>query len=157
MEETDIVLKDIPERCVAYLTCKGPWRQLPDMITSLVDYMALKGMTPLGPPCGLYFNTPGEVAPADLSWQVHCPIGPAALEGPDAPGRGVRKLAAGRVASLVHVGSYRKTAPSYERLQGWLQARGIESCGPSEEVYFSDIRLAGIEPRIEIRLPVCRS
>ncbi len=156
MNVQDIVLKDLPQRKVLYLLCKGPWRQLPEMLARLFGYASQSGIKTTGPPSGFYYNTPQVVAVQDLAWEVCYPVGSDTLEYTDDNLKsGVREITVTRVAAIVHEGSFRNASPSYERLQAWIEARRLKVCGPAEELYLSDISKANEGQRIEIRLPVC--
>ena len=158
MIEQNVLLKDLPERKVAYLLCKGAWRQLPDILTKLSAYSSQNGIRSLGPPSGFYHNTPQDVAVNDLIWEVSYPVVSDAQEYTDKESKtGVKRIPATRVATIMHEGSYRKTSVSYEKLQSWIKTNNLEVCGPAEEVYLTDINKINGEERIEIRLPVCIS
>lgn len=155
MSDQKIILKDLPQRKVIYLLCKGPWRQLPDMLRSLSEYASRSGIETIGPPNAFYYNTPGEVGVHDLTWEVCYPVGsnvPDCVD--DQLNGGVREIPATRVAATIHQGSYRKASLSYERLQAWIEAQRLKVSGPAEELYLNDISKANEEQRIEIRLPV---
>lgn len=156
MNDQKVILKDLPQRKVLYLSCKGPWRQLPGMLDRLVQYASRSGTETVGPASGFYHNTPKDVAVEDLTWEVCYPVEPNTPECTDDKLKsGVREVPATRVAATIHEGSYRKTAPSYERLQAWVETQRLRVCGPAEELYLTDIRKTNEEQRIEIRLPVC--
>ena len=155
MSDRKIVLKDLPERKVLYLLCKGPWRQLPDMLRSLYEHKSGSGVRTTGPPSAFYYNSPPEVDVHDLSWEVCYPVDSSVPDyADDRLKSGVREIPATRWASIIHHGSYRKASQSYERLETWIQARSLRVSGPAEEVYLTDVSEANEEQRIEIRLPV---
>jgi len=156
MSDEEVVLKDLPQRKVVYVPCKGSWRQLPDMLARLSEYVSRSGIKTEGPPSGFYHNTPGEVAIEELSWEVCYPVKSNISKlANDKLKFGVREIQATRVAAIIHKGSYRKASPSYEKLQGWIEAHQLKVCGPAEELYLTDINKTNEEQRIEIRLPVC--
>ena len=156
MSKQDVLIKDLPERKVFYLSCKGAWRQLPEMLTKLSDYSSRNGINSAGLPSGFYYNTPQDVPVNDLIWEVCYPVGLDTQEHfADGMKTGVKRIPATRVATIIHEGSYRKTSTSYEKLQNWVNTQGLKVCGPDEEFYLTDIKKADGEQRIEIRLPVC--
>jgi effector-binding domain-containing protein len=156
MSDGEVVLKDLPQRKVIYVSCKGSWRQLPDMLTILSEYASQSGIETVGPPSGYYYNTPGEIAIEELSWEVCYAVKPNTSErANDKLKFGVREIPATRVAAVIHKGSYRKASPSYEKLQDWIKAYGLKVCGPAEELYLTDINKTNEEQCIEIRLTVC--
>ena len=158
MSEQTISIKDLPDRKVFYLSCKGAWRQLPGMLATLSDYLSRNGMKSAGLPSGFYYNTPQDVSVNDLIWEVCYPVGLDTQEYFDEGSKtGVKRIPAARVAAIIHEGPYRKMSASYEKLQSWIKTNNLELCGPAEEVYLTDINKANEEQRIEIRLPVCIS
>jgi effector-binding domain-containing protein len=126
------------------------------MLTKLNNYVRERGLKAIGPVSGIYYNTPNEVSSVqDIEWEVFCAVESNTPEAvADKYGFGVRTMRGTKVASIVHQGSYRKADTSYECLHGWIQCHGLKVCGPSEEVYLTDITDPAVEQRIEIRLPV---
>jgi len=124
MSDERVGLKDVPQRKVLYVPCKGSWRQLPDVLARLSEYVSQSGIETTGPPSGFYYNTPGEVAIEELSWEVCYPVQPniSGLAN-DKLESGVREIPATRVAAVIHKGSYRRASTSYEKLQGWKSPR----------------------------------
>lgn len=156
MAAQDVILKDVPPRTISYLRCKGPWRQLSEMLAKLNEHMSRSGVEATGTASGVYYNTPNEVSVQDLEWEVFYPIQldtPELVEDKDR--FGIRKIPGAKVATIVHQGSYRKARLSYERLEKWIQGEGLKVCGPAEEAYLTDITDSNGEQRIEIRLPIC--
>ena len=155
MSDQEIVLKDLPQRKVVYLLCKGPWSQLPDFLRSLSEYASRSGIRTIGPPSGFYYNTPLEVGVNDLTWEVCYPVGSNVPDYVDDQLKsGVREIPATSVAAMIHQGTYRKASLSYEKLQTWIEMRRLMVSGPAEELYLTDIGKTNEEQRIEIRLPV---
>jgi len=71
--------------------------------------------------------------------RIHAEVGfPVRRPAPDigrvVPGR----LPGGRVASIVHVGSYHGLERTYAELTRWLAELGLQPAGPLWEVYWSD-------------------
>ena len=154
----DVTVKDIPSRNVAYLKCKGSWRQIPSMVAMLDDIMAKREMEAKGPPSGIYYNTPGEVAIDDLNWEVFYPVAaniPPMFE--DDIGFGIKELPSIKVAATIYKGSFRKTGSTYGELQDWVGSNDLKVCGPSQEEYPHGLNDTQSDQVIDIRLPVCSS
>ena len=156
MTDEGVTLEELPKRKVVFLSCKGSWRQLPDMLTRLSEYLASKGIETMGPPSGFYYNTLKESPADELDWEVCYPVEPntTTFSGGDAKS-GVRTIPSTRVAVIIHKGPYRKASISYEVIRAWLGNRGLRVCGPSEKVYLTGVTCKDEEQRIAIRLPVC--
>ena len=149
-------LKDIPQRKIFYMACRGPWYQLPEMLAKLSQYTAQADVKTVGPPGAFYYNTPQEVNVQDLEWEVFYPIEPDTPESINGKtGFGVKFIEGVRVAATIHKGSYRNAASSYTRLHNWISTQGLKTCGAAEEVYPTDISKMIEDQRIEICLPVC--
>ena len=151
----DITLKKILPRTIAYLRCRGSWRQLPDMLERLDRYMSQTSLRAVDPPSGIYYNTPSEVNTQELEWEIFYPV---ETEIPKSVNNkadyGIKRLPEKQAASIIHRGSYRKAGSSYERLDEWIRSEGFEICGPSEEVYISVFGVPSEEQTMEIRIPV---
>lgn len=90
-----------------------------------------QGVTPTGAAYGLYHGQPADT----IDVEVGFPVARAVKDD-----RGVRSstLPAGRVARLVHEGSFDGLSDSWQRLVGWLIAEG-EQPGPIYwEVYLTE-------------------
>ena len=151
----DITVKDLGPRTIAYLNCKGSWRQLPEMLARLGEWMSRSGLKAAGPASGIYYNTPKQVNVQDLVWEVFYPVSSRISELREGQGDfGVRQIPGSRMTTIIHEGSYRKAGLSYEHLEEWIKREGHEVCVPAEEVYLTDIMSPDEEQTIEIRLPV---
>jgi len=155
MNSQGVVIKDLPQRKMIYLLCKGSWRQLPDMLTRLYEYALRSRLETVGPPSGFYYNTPEEVTIGELTWEVCYPVKSDTQDYTDGKLKsGVKEIPPTRIAAIIHNGSYRKTSSSYHRLQAWIETHRLKTCGPAEELYLTDINNKNEEKLIEIRLPV---
>ena len=151
----DIALQQIPPRTIAYIRCRGSWRQLPDMLERLDRYMSQNSLGPVGIPSGIYYNTPIEVNTQELEWEIFYPVETDIPETThNNAGYEIKRLPEMQVASIIHTGSYRKAGSSYERLDEWIRNKGFKICGPAEEVYISVLGVSSEEQKMEIRVPV---
>ncbi|MFA4917185.1 MAG: GyrI-like domain-containing protein [Syntrophales bacterium] len=155
MDIQEITLQEILPRTIIYLRCRGPWRQLPDMIEKLDDYVSTMQILTTGPSSGIYYNTPDEVDVQGLEWEVFYPVTPNEPEVSDTKaGIGIRNLPETNFASIFHKGSYQKAGSSYERLKKWIKQEGYKIAGPLEEVYVSTFGIPSDEQTMEIRIPL---
>jgi len=151
----DIMLKDIPPKTIAYLRCKGSWRQLRDILERLDEYLSRRQVKAIGPASGIYYNTPSEVGVQDLKWEVFHPVETDTPESvDDKTGFGIRNLQETKMASIAHRGSYLKAGSSCERLKEWIRREGLEVCSPSEEIYLSVFGVPSEGQMMEIHLPL---
>ena len=138
------------------MACRGPWRQLPEVLAKLSQYTTQAGVKTMGPPGAFYYNTPQEVNTADLEWEVFYPIKPDTPESVnERTGFSIKSIEGVRLATTIHKGSYRNAASSYKRLHDWISTQGLKTYGAAEEVYLTGISKTMEDQRIEICLPVC--
>jgi effector-binding domain-containing protein len=92
--------------------------------------MRQAGVDLAGAPFARYLSF-GDRIRAEIGFPV---MRPAPDIGRVVPGR----LPGGRVASIVHVGSYDGLEQTYGLLTRWLAELGLQATGPLWEVYWSD-------------------
>ena len=94
-------------------------------------YLQSEGLNPVGPPFGKYYGTPGETVDVEAGFPVDVTITPA---GNVIPG----SLPAGKVAEILHVGSYDTMHRSYSELERYFADAGLEPRSIMWESYLSD-------------------
>ena len=156
MSNIEVTVKKTEPRTVAFVAMKGPYAKMGEAFATLFGWIAEKGYTPAGPPLGVFFNAPGQVADEELLWEVQCPIGgEVAPSGPDERGLGVKRVEGAEVASTMHKGPFQEVGKTYAALAGWIMENGYEIAGPAEEVYLTEPGKAIPEEFLtEVRFPV---
>jgi DNA-binding transcriptional MerR regulator len=82
-----------------------------------------------GPPFNLYYDC--EHKEEDADFETCFPVRkPFTKEGIS-----VRELPGGRCVSLIHKGPYSEMKRSYEKIFGWINAKGLRPKVPSREIY----------------------
>lgn len=157
-QQPGVQIKDAAAATVAYLACQGPYAEMGNAMSRLLAWVSANGWQPAGPPAAVYFNSPAQVPPEELRWEVCCPLSPQVEpRQPDAEGRGVRRLESRTVAATIHQGPYNEVSSAYQALTAWIQVNGYEVRGPAEEVYLNDpASTAPQELLTEVRLPVSK-
>ena len=152
----EVTVKKTDFRTVAFVHRKAHFNEIPQAMGQLYGWIQQKGYVPAGPPIGVYFNSPQQVPPDELVWEIHAPIaGDVAPGGPDEQGIGVKTVEGVEVASAMHKGPFDQVGPVYAELFQWLTDNGYELAGPTEEVYLSDPGTTAPEELLtEIRFPV---
>ena len=152
----EVTIKESEPTTAAFVSMTGPFTQMGEAFGKLYAWIGQKGLTPSGPPVGVYYNAPGQVPDDHLSWELRSPIaGDPPPEGPDEQGLGIRKLAAVQVAATIHKGPYDDVGDTYGALMGWVAENGYEVAGPPEEVYLSNPDETPPEELVtEVRFPV---
>ena len=122
MRETAVVTVDVAQDA------------LPDAIGGAIGEveaaMREAGVGLAGPPFARYLAF-GPTIRAEIGFPVQRP---APQVGRVGPGR----LPGGRIASIVHLGSYDGLHETYAHLTRWLGELGLRPTGPLWEVYWSD-------------------
>lgn len=151
-----VELKRIQPGTVAYVAGKGPYSQLPGAIGRLLSWVRGNGYTPQGPISGVYFNSPVDVPPEELLWEVRCPLpGAVPAQSPDKAGVGVRGVDGAEMAFVLHRGPYSEVGTAYAALMEWMARHDSEPCGPAEEVYLNNpASVSEDELLTEVRFPV---
>ncbi|MGB8951692.1 MAG: GyrI-like domain-containing protein [Candidatus Aminicenantales bacterium] len=156
-EKTDVALKDIEPFTYACVPYQGPYTEIGKVIGMLMQAMKNQNLFPLmGPMIGVYYNSPEEVEPEELSWEIGFPVTPQVM--PLAP---LEKKQWGytAVAVRIHVGSYETTVHTINKILEWLKANGYIVDGPIMERYL-DADPSKIKPeelRTEVWVPCKKS
>lgn len=143
---------------VAYVRREGPFDGIPGALEVLHRHLEDRGLTPAGPPIGVFFSDPKQVPEARARWEVRWAIAERRADAdPGDDDVGYRLLAGRTVAVLVHVGPYDTVARDYERTARWIGEHGYMVVGPPEEAYLSEPDTPPEQIRTEIRFPVARA
>lgn len=143
-------------RTVAYIDMRGAYSQIPQAMGRVYGWAAQHGLQPAGMPSAVYYTDPATVPEADSLWEVRAPVAgdPEECE-PDASGCGVKRIAARKVASTMHRGTYESIAGSYASLGQWVASEGLTMTDAPEEFYLTDPSSTAPEEQLtEIHFPV---
>lgn len=117
------------------LECLGSYAQMPQKISELVAEVQKQGLEMLGGPATLYYNSPDQVKPEELKWDVCVPV--HALEKVAAPlKKGEYKYPT--VAEIIYKGPYASSGSAYPPLLQFIAKNGYTVCGPVCETYMDD-------------------
>lgn len=131
----EIEVKMVEEKQVAYISHKGPYDALPELFGEVVGWVMMKGLQITGPPFGIYYNSPEEVPPEELEYEVGIPfVGEAQEEGRIK----IKKLPAQQVLSAMHKGPYDQVGPVFTALAEHAMKEGYEIVGAPMEIYLND-------------------
>jgi AraC family transcriptional regulator len=119
----------------AALECLGPYVQMPQKIGELVAELQKQNLEMLGDPVTIYYNSPAQVKPEELKWDVCVPL--SSLEKVAAPlKKGEYKYAT--VAEIIYKGPYGSSGSVYPLLMQFIAKNGYTVCGPVCETYMDD-------------------
>jgi effector-binding domain-containing protein len=130
-----IVEKKLGKRQVAYITYKGSYEEVPVLMGEIVGFIMAKGLQIMGPPFGIYFNSPQEVPIEELMYEVGMPFAGEAKE----EGRiKIKTEPEQLVLSTVYKGPYSGCGAAIGALAQYAYKNGYEIIGPPMETYISD-------------------
>jgi len=117
--------------CIAH---KGPFTEIENVIGKLMQATQSQNIFPAGAMIGVYYNSPEEVKPEELEWEMGFPISaqvnvPAPLEK--------KQWTFTAVVSAVHKGAYEETGKTIAKMLEWMQEKGLVQAGPLLERYLT--------------------
>lgn len=119
----------------AALECLGPYAQVPRKLGELMAEIQKQNLEMLGEPSMIYYNSPAQVRPEELRWDVCVPV--HALEKVAAPlKKGEYKYPT--VAEMIYKGPYDSISSAYPSLLQFIAKNGYTICGPVCETYMDD-------------------
>ncbi len=134
---------------------QGPYSAVQDVIAALMAASQSQNIHPAGLMFGVYYNSPMEVKPEELVWEVGFPVTAQAV--PEAPL--VKKVWEYKeVARAIHVGPYDKVGDTIMKLGEWFVSQGYKPDGPVFERYL-DMNPNQTDPaklRTEVWVPIKR-
>jgi len=150
----DIQEKMVEEKMVAYIPAKGPFDQLMDLFGDLMGWVMSKNLQIIGPPFGIYYNSPMEVPLEELMFEVGVPImGEAQEEGKVK----IKKIPEQMVLFTMHYGPYNEVSEVYMALADYAEKNGYEIIGAPMEIYMNNpAEVSESELLTEIQFPVSK-
>ena len=131
----EIKEKKILERQVAYIRYQGTYEDIPILLGEVVGFVMAKGLMIMGPPFGIYFNSPQEVPVEELQYELGIPFkGQAEEEGRVKIKTEPEQL----VLYTVYKGPYSEAGKAIGALAQHAYQKGYEITGPPMETYISD-------------------
>jgi len=131
----EIVEKKLGKRQVAYITYKGSFDEIPVLMGEVVGFIMAKGLQMMGPPYGIFFNSPQEVPVEELMYEIAIPFAGEAEE----EGRvKIKTVPEQMVLSTIHKGPYSECGTAIGALAQYAYQNGYEIVGPLMETYLSD-------------------
>ena len=119
----------------AALECLGSYAQIPRKMGELMAEVQKQGLQMESGPSMIYYNSPAQVKPEELRWDVCVPV--LALEKVAAPlKKGEYKYPL--VAELIHKGPYDSVSSAYPALMEFIARNGYAASGPICESYMDD-------------------
>ncbi|MGC9516408.1 MAG: GyrI-like domain-containing protein [Methanomicrobiales archaeon] len=148
----EIVEKVVPEIQIAYIFHTGAPEAMPELIGKVVGWVMEKGMQIVGPPFGIYYNSPEEVGMENMQYDVGIPVvGEISDEGDIK----IKKIPQRTVLSTIHKGPYNEVGPVYGKVYEYSVKNGYAMVGAPVEIYLNDpMEVSESELLTEIQFPV---
>jgi effector-binding domain-containing protein len=118
---------------------KGSFDDIPAVIAKLMAEVEKGEHLQAGPTMVMYFNSPQNVAPGELEWEVGIPVvRPGTIGKAGMDEMAFKVLESMHVAYTHHVGPYEKVGDTYDKLFEWIEMNDYPLMGFPVEVYWSD-------------------
>ncbi len=119
----------------AALECLGPYQQISQKMGELMAEVQKQNLELMGAPSLIYYNSPQQVKPEELRWDVCVPV--HHMEKVALPlKKGEFKYPV--VAELIYKGAYDSIGSAYPPLMEFIAKNGYQVCGPACETYLDD-------------------
>lgn len=150
----EIQFKNVKETQVACIMATGPYSQLPEIFSELMDYITENDVHVIEHPYCTFFNNTMEVPPEELYYEIGIPfIGDAYEEGSVT----IKKISPHCTVSTLHNGIYEQTEQVYLTLMEYAVENGYLIAGPVTEVYINNLlEVEESELLTEVRFPVIK-
>jgi effector-binding domain-containing protein len=149
-------IKEIKPFAYCAIAHKGPLADISNVIGQLMQAMQGQSLfaSIRGPMVGVYYNSPDQVKPEELSWEVGFQVSEQASPQPPLEKKTWNYPI---VAAAVHTGTYAKVGETIQRLMQWLGAQGYDVAGPILERYLNNpMQVKPEELRTEIWIPASK-
>lgn len=147
-----VSIKKISPFAYCYIPHKGPFTEIENVIKMLMSTSQSQRIYPAGPLLGIYYNSPDEVKPEELQWEIGFPITPQAVPLEPLEKKQWNFIL---VATALHTGPYEKTGETILKVLEWMKASHYVPAGPVLEKYL-DMTSSSVPPeklRTEVWIP----
>lgn len=131
----DPEIAEQPETTTAVIHGVVPMSEIADFFdrafSELATLLDEQGVAPSGPAFARYAGAPGDTADLEVGFPVGASVSPQGGMVPSA-------LPAGRVARLIHAGSYDQLGDSWGSLGAWIAEQGLTPSGDMWEIYVTE-------------------
>jgi effector-binding domain-containing protein len=131
----EISVKEVVPFTYCAIFHQGPFTEIESVIQRLMTEIHTQGIIPQGPMIGVYYNSPEEVKPDELKWEIGFPV---AKETNTKEPLELKEWNFTLVISAMHIGPYEKIAEIYPKIFEWMKKNNYRIIGPIMERYFDD-------------------
>ena len=150
-KEEEISVKEIVPFTYCAISHQGPFTEIQNIIQKLMSEIQVQSIIPAGPMIGIYYNSPENVKPEELRWEIGFPVAKGVSIRPPLE---LKVWNFTMVVSATHIGSYEKIVEIYPKIFEWMKKNNYRTAGPIMERYFDNP--ATTEPeklRAEVWIP----
>lgn len=130
----DIKIKEVSRFSYVCVAHTGPYTDMDKVIGKLMSTIQSRNVFPTGPMIGVYHNSPEEVKPEELEWEVGFPIN-TQVNVDEPLQKKVWNFTS--VVSAIHRGPYEETGKTITRMLAWMEVKGLVQAGPMLEKYLT--------------------
>ena len=146
--------KRMKDTQVAFMRYRGGYDKIPELIAEVVQWLMDKNLNMTGMIYGAYFNSPEDVSPEELRYEIG-----ASFEG-DAQDEGnvmIKIIPEHTVIATLHKGPYTEVGPVIHGLAEYAVKNGYDVIGPVTEVYLNNPNEVDPEELLtEVQFPVIK-
>jgi effector-binding domain-containing protein len=139
-----------PAFTYVYMSFTGSYKTMPQKITAFMGEFFKQGLQPLGTLLTVYHNSPERVEESKLKWDVGFPLTESVtIKEPLKTG----VYQAKKVLEYIHKGSYDKLPQVYQKLNTYIDKKGLTMVLPTFEFYLNNpqqVKPEQLLTRIEI-------
>ncbi len=150
----DVEEKRIEDTQVAFIRYRGPYDMIPELIEQVLNWVMKKNLNMTGMIYGAYFNSPDDVPPEELFYEIGVSFEGTAKDDLNAQ---VKTIPEHTVISTIHKGPLDQIGPTIKGLAEYGIKNSYDIIGPVTEVYLNDPNeVAPEELLTEVRFPVIK-
>lgn len=133
-QTAEIKVKEVSPFSYCCIAHKGPFTEIENAIGKLMQVSQSRNIFPTGALIGIYFNSPEEVKPEELEWEIGFPISDQ-VNISEPLKKKVWKITS--VVAAIHKGAYEETGTTIAKMLEWMQEKGFVQAGPVLEKYLT--------------------
>jgi effector-binding domain-containing protein len=130
----DINIKEMGPYQVAYISQKGSFDLIPEVLGKVVGWLMVSNVEIRMPIYGTYYNSPYDVEEKDLEWEVGAAFVGELTEEDDIK---IKNVPQHHIISTIFKGPYGEASSVYRGLLEYAMQKGYEIVGPVTESYLN--------------------
>jgi len=133
-QDVEVKVTDVSPFSYCCISHKGPFTEVENVIGTLMQAAQSQNLYPAGAIIGIYYNSPDEVKPEELEWEMGFPVSAQVnvlkpLEK--------KQWKYSPVAAAMHKGAYEETGQTISKILEWMEDNGYVQAGPVLEKYLT--------------------